>query len=312
MRRAGKLLGKPWVTPDYIAYLLVQGRASEAEGLLREAMAEPGSPDPTRPFPEWLRWRQSGPVDVLVAQGRLGEARRLEAERIRRLAQLGKPAPQLEVAVRRLFGVAMRSPGAVLSAAGKPEELVTAAEPGLALKAIHDVALAGDVPAAARLAAAMRTRLGTRWGPDATESTYEPRGFHEVLDALASLGDGASDAAEQRLRAIPETPSLDSRFAAQFLLGEIARSRGDCGSAIEALERARATPWIIVHFTRSRSRIWGEPGLVHSLAICHERVGDLAKARELNEELLRRWARADPDFPLLVEARAMKARLDAR
>jgi hypothetical protein len=38
-------------------------------------------------------------------------------------------------------------------------------------------------------------------------------------------------------------------------------------------------------------------------------MGDMAPARERNDELLRQWARADPGIPLLVEAKAMHARL---
>jgi hypothetical protein len=52
--------------------------------------------------------------------------------------------------------------------------------------------------------------------------------------------------------------------------------------------------------------------LPDTLAGCHEKLGDVAKARERNEELLRLWAKADPDLPRLIEAKARKARLDAR
>ncbi len=51
---------------------------------------------------------------------------------------------------------------------------------------------------------------------------------------------------------------------------------------------------------------------MHALALAHERTGDLARARERNQELLRLWRRADPDLPLLREARALEARLASR
>jgi hypothetical protein len=49
--------------------------------------------------------------------------------------------------------------------------------------------------------------------------------------------------------------------------------------------------------------------MLHRLATCYERQGDLTKARERNAEMLKRWERADPDIPLLVEAKAMRERL---
>ena len=52
--------------------------------------------------------------------------------------------------------------------------------------------------------------------------------------------------------------------------------------------------------------------MLHSLALCHEKLGDLAKARERNDEMLKRWENADPDIPLLVEAKAMRERLAAK
>jgi hypothetical protein len=38
-------------------------------------------------------------------------------------------------------------------------------------------------------------------------------------------------------------------------------------------------------------------------------MGNRARARERNDELLRLWARADPDLPLLAEARGLRQRL---
>jgi len=51
--------------------------------------------------------------------------------------------------------------------------------------------------------------------------------------------------------------------------------------------------------------------MIHSLATCYEKTGDLTRARERNDEFLRLWARADPDIPLLVEAKAMREKLAA-
>ena len=53
------------------------------------------------------------------------------------------------------------------------------------------------------------------------------------------------------------------------------------------------------------------PLLLHRLATCYEKLGDLAKARERNTEMLKRWEKADEDLPLLIEAKAMRERLAA-
>ena len=47
------------------------------------------------------------------------------------------------------------------------------------------------------------------------------------------------------------------------------------------------------------------------LALCYEKLGDLPRARERNAEMLRLWAKADPDLPMLAEAKALQARLAA-
>ena len=50
-------------------------------------------------------------------------------------------------------------------------------------------------------------------------------------------------------------------------------------------------------------------GTMLYLAECYEKLGDLAKARERNDEFLRLWANADPDLPLLADAKALQVRL---
>jgi hypothetical protein len=51
------------------------------------------------------------------------------------------------------------------------------------------------------------------------------------------------------------------------------------------------------------------PLLLHSLALCHEKLGDLSGAYADVSRLLVVWSTADQDLPLLVEAKAMQARL---
>jgi hypothetical protein len=58
-----------------------------------------------------------------------------------------------------------------------------------------------------------------------------------------------------------------------------------------------------------QERYGAHAGVLHSLATCYELIGKRAQARERNDELLRLWARADPDLPLLAEARDLRQRL---
>ncbi len=127
------------------------------------------------------------------------------------------------------------------------------------------------------------------------------------MAAIVAASDSRSGAVPPDLLAIADHPQVWYRFPGNVLLGHYLRARGDCPGAIVAYERARAVPW---HW------LVGEkpalfPFVLHSLALCYETVGDLAKARERNAEMLRLWANADPDIPLLAEAKATRAWLVA-
>ena len=74
---------------------------------------------------------------------------------------------------------------------------------------------------------------------------------------------------------------------------------------VTVLEKATSIPPSVV----VAGRAFRIPLELHWLAECHEKLGDLTKARERNDEFLRLWADADPDLPLLAEAKALQARL---
>ena len=135
--------------------------------------------------------------------------------------------------------------------------------------------------------------------------------------AFAAWGEGDLEGASRQLRELSRSPNFNVRYTDFLWLGLIELQRGSCPAAIEYWERARAVrwpPWVgtpaMPPWVGARSA-W-HPRLLHHLATCYEKVGDLAKARERNDEMLRLWARADPDLPLLVEAKALKARLEGR
>jgi lipopolysaccharide biosynthesis regulator YciM len=131
--------------------------------------------------------------------------------------------------------------------------------------------------------------------------------YERPLAALVALGNGDSAEAERLLRALRDDPMVKVRARGDLLLGELARERGDCATAVRHLEAVYGLRWSF-GLDLDLFRLFG----LHALAGCYEKLGDVAKARERNDELLRLWAKADPDLPRLIEAKAMKARLDAR
>jgi eukaryotic-like serine/threonine-protein kinase len=76
--------------------------------------------------------------------------------------------------------------------------------------------------------------------------------------------------------------------------------------AVKAMERYQHDP-VALEYTI----IWGwaYPKSLYLLARCHEELGEPEQAREEVEKLLALWKNADPDLPLLAEARALRARL---
>ena len=287
-----------------VRYLVSRGRAPEAESLARSAIAqhEMGGPPPKNWPNHYLML-----VHALAAQGRLMEARgviaELETKAAKQSVKFQKDSDRIRL--EQALSVAARSPGGVLAAvripaSGEPSDGTVAPA-----TTVHFLAFAGDVDGAGRLAAAMAKSLGVDWARGCT-LPYRWDGAPRRCRALALLGEGRIGEAEQELRAVAEEAWLLSRFAAPLLLGEIARQRGDCATAVTWLEKARASKSDLEELT---IRAFVDPGLLHSLAVCHEKLGDLAKARERNAEFLRLWANADPDIPLLAQAKAMQARL---
>jgi hypothetical protein len=121
---------------------------------------------------------------------------------------------------------------------------------------------------------------------------------------MAALSSGAPDA-ESLLRASAGHPHLGHRSWASHVLARVLRERGSCGEVVTVLERARSIPPSVV----VEGRAFRIPLELHWLAECHEKLGDLPRARERNGEMLALWTNADPDLPLLLEAKALQARL---
>jgi ATP/maltotriose-dependent transcriptional regulator MalT len=174
------------------------------------------------------------------------------------------------------------------------------------LGALDDVEKIGEV--AVDLAVWGHTALAA---PLAERAVANPRyldltpHFRRLLEASIDWGRGATDEAERKISAVQGLPSPNARYHGLVMGAALATSRGDCRRTVALLEQVRA-----LRFTTGITiRNCDLPLALHSLASCYEKLGDLAKARERNAEMLRLWAKADPDLPLLLDAKAMQARL---
>lgn len=284
----------------FASAFLAAGLEEEALGFVR--MAEANVPDPALRWPlashhlfhgrlEEAQGVVAGPLGwrFLMATGRIAEATVL----------IGEERPPASAMARlQLAGLS-----------GSDEDLQeadTAIEPSgnmpylwsiMAAYAVPVLIHAGDLPAATRMAGAARGA--------------QVRGLHGsaedlLLGAVVAWGRGDRAAADKGFRALAANPNVAWHYLGHLMRGDLALDGGDCRGAIAELEEARALPWTPhVHSLWQ----WSFPGMLRSLARCHEASGNQRLAAERTDELLRRWSRADQDLPLLWEARAAQARM---
>jgi tetratricopeptide (TPR) repeat protein len=120
--------------------------------------------------------------------------------------------------------------------------------------------------------------------------------------ALLAWREGEREQALAELQEMARRGPSYSRPSAVYLLATIAREEhrhGDLLTLVEALGRAMPSGWHAVAY----------PEAVLWAAEAHERLGDRDRARARIEQLLGWWRRADPDLPLLAEAKALCRRL---
>ena len=125
------------------------------------------------------------------------------------------------------------------------------------------------------------------------------------ISPLIAWGRGAREEARRGFASLSSQGHVAARFWGHYLLGLLAREDGDCALSVAEMEKA----WNAGIVYPADDRIAIQSVLLFQLASCHEKLGEVEKARARNDELLRRWARADRDVPLLAEAKAMQARL---
>ncbi len=226
---------------------------------------------------------------ALLGQGRFREALALQG---------AAPVSPSDVPMVDLFvAVASgRTPG-ILPAVGALERMGALDDPAaLVTTVLHLTSIAGDRRTTERLLERVRDNpRREEFGP------FE----RALLDGIAARARGERDEARRRFRAFAAGEHVFHRFWGHAFLAALARDEDDCAGAVTELEQTRAvgTAW------PADDRIAFQSVMLDGLAACYERLGDLERARERNDELLRRWEKADPDAPILVEAKARRVRL---
>jgi eukaryotic-like serine/threonine-protein kinase len=264
---------------------------TEAEALLREGMLPAAPPSERSRIATML-------AEVLAYQGRRRDAGQL----IQELPGLGANE-ELARGMRIYHRLAAGQPIA--------EEIEPLASAGIHRGQLAVMlAWAGELTAAERQAAALDP-ASPEWALYQALSTWH-RGD------LAAATVGFSDLARRA--------DLDYAPLASLALGEIGSSRGSLDDAVSALESFRS-----MYMTAGRGFALGVPppefyriafaGYFRSdayprslylSASAHVRLGRLGQARKELEHLLSLWKRADPDLPLLADAKALLREIPQR
>ncbi|HET8733522.1 MAG TPA: hypothetical protein VFM45_07120, partial [Anaeromyxobacteraceae bacterium] len=294
---ANARIGRTSVWPALALYWVHHGRAPEAERAIRESIAAKRARESAAGKPHTPNWRLPYVLaQSLAAQGRFREAIQVSSD-----PDWGSD-PRYRFLQQGQWAAAGRQDHAQLEALTRElanQGTFSGKDGGNWLegpKSAVVTAMAGRLDLAAQTARAVLDGSAVR-GLTAPERAF--------MEAILAASESRSRGSPPELVAIAEHPQVWWRFPGNVVLGHDLRARGDCPGAIAAYERASAIPW---HWlVGEKSHLF--PFVLHSLATCYEKTGDLVKARERNAELLKRWEMADEDIPLLVDAKAMRERL---
>jgi tetratricopeptide (TPR) repeat protein len=256
--------------PTLRVALSAAGRFEELEAVAeREAVAKR---DP------WLR---NHVTVALAAQGRVREALAINDEVARRSVA--------EDAVwrfrQRVFLLTVRwEVGALLRDAAR----ANATSPEFNAQVALVLALLGDLQHAA------------------TPARSLPSGSVEQLEyaALVAWRNGDVDGALAQLDVAEKGDAWPvSALPPAYLIAEVSAAAGIDSETLSAVERFWSLP------PRGFWRAFAYPRSLFLAAQAHARLGEHEEARREIDRLLTLWRHADPDLPLLRQARAMRARL---
>jgi tetratricopeptide (TPR) repeat protein len=274
-RRALDLDGTSYSRGALAEVLVVAGRYGEAEALLRPFVGPSAAPLDRRHF-------TSTYATALAFQGRRHEALRMVDELPE--GMLEKPGYKHVVRLELTMG-----DGPTEAVLREAREVAAAGmrEPKLAAHYAVPLAVLGQLDAAATLAKDL---------PPPARRQYE---------AAVAWKRGDPEKALATLRELAKLPLPELRSATLFLVAKIAAELGRDAEVVEAVQALRTTPgghWLS----------WAWPKALLLASTAHEHLGDRPKARAAVDEVLQILKHADPDLPLLSEARGMRGRLAMR
>jgi eukaryotic-like serine/threonine-protein kinase len=260
------------VAREYLAELrMFAGDYARAEAGFRQLLGVPGFEGAA----------YSGLAAISGHQGRRRDGLRI-------LESVGRSLPEGRSHIFRvlyLMGDGDRGVAELRGDAARLREL----SPRLYGYAAANLAYAGDLEAAAEIARHLA-----------------PRSFHDrIYRAVVAWRTGQASAAADRLgeNVGTEPGPWISWFHAEALFD--ARRFAEAAEALKRFQDlfTMGASGLLLH------RSWAYPKSLYLIARCHEELGEREKARAHIEKLLALWKDADPDLPLLGEARALRARL---
>jgi tetratricopeptide (TPR) repeat protein len=170
-------------------------------------------------------------------------------------------------------------------------ELARALDPTLAAGHAVSLAYLGDFQGAEELARGL---------PSGTQ-------LDETTAALVLLGRDPAAGLERLQQISARAPILAWRISPVFVHGERLAAAGRDEEAIAVLRRAQR-----LYVPVSMWRSWAYPRSQVLLARALQRTGRLDEAKQTLDRMLSDWKDAEPDAPLLGEARALRTELSAR
>jgi hypothetical protein len=170
-------------------------------------------------------------------------------------------------------------------------EALEVLDPRVAAEQAINLAWLGDAEGAAALA--RRLPAGSLLGATTAALVTWQRGDREA--ALSGLREACA-----------RSPVLTMRVAPLYLLGELLVRCGRDAEGVEALRRFEG-----LYVWRQMWRTWAWPRAQLLLGRALHRLGDDAAARGALDRLLVAWCEAEPEVPLLAEARELRAALGA-
>ena len=140
----------------------------------------------------------------------------------------------------------------------------------------------------------------------AYKATIPPRDARRIAAAVRARDAGDFTGARKILEELQAGRNRPVARQAAYVLGETCLLAGDDTCAVESLAGYSPFHWMLT------TTAWTWPKSLHMLSIAKERLGRRDEARADAERLMDLWKDADPDLPLLAEARAACRRLGCK